>query len=258
MTLSLDSVGTVAAVLFAVLVVSAFVVLERVGRRRGFFDKKPRAYAGNGPLAYAATSRGWSYRPSASPLLLGVTAPPFGLGDSQRIFDVIVGSRPAGPFLAFRLELAYRAKNQSEDVLRSWRIASIPLPGVTPRLALTPDGALAALFGAGVLERGELDVDVESHAFNKRWRAGADDHDYAHAVLTPAVIALLLDAPRELTCITIEDGHLLAASGVPVLDVGWIETALNTLEDVRAGIPPFVWKRWAIRRDPAAPRAWSP
>lgn len=97
---------------------------------------------------------------------------------------------------------------------------------------------------------------MESHAFNERWRVGTDDPDYAHAVLTPAVVAALLDAPHDVGCITIENGNLVAASMVPVLDVDWIIHALRTLEAVRAGIPSFVWDRWGIQDEGAV--AWVP
>lgn len=258
MTISLDGFFAVVLALPTLLLFGAMIVGAVVLNRRGFFKKGPPGDTADRPLARAAASRGWSYRPSASPWLLGVTAPPFGMGDGQRVADVIVGSRPAGPFLAFRLELITRSEDGSDERVRAWRIASIPLAGTTPQIVMTPDGALAAFLGAEVLERGEQEIEVESHAFNERWRVGTDDPGYAHAVLSPAAIAALVDVPRDVACITIEDGNLLAASPVPVLEIGWIDTTLNSLEAVRAGIPPFVFKRWAVRPTGADRRAWRP
>ncbi|WP_062137567.1 hypothetical protein [Demequina aestuarii] len=206
-------------------------------------------------LARDAAALGWSYRPLGDPRLLGITAPPFGMGDAQRVSDVVTGSRPAGAFVAFTLELVLRP-GRSDEHVRRWRVASVPLPQITPQIALSPDGALAAFLGAEALQSGVHDVMVESHAFNERWRVGADDPDYAHAVLTPAVVAALLDAPDDVGCITIENGTLVAASMVPVLEVGWISQALQTLEAVRAGIPPFVWDRWGTQDEGVV--AWVP
>ena len=239
------------SVLPVVLLFVGLLTLALVLRASGPFVINQRGDSRERALARAAAARGWSYRPGGNPWLLGLTAPPFGLPGARRVVDVITGSRPAGPFVAFTLELNLR-RGDDQDVRVFW-VASVPLPRAIPQVALTPDGALAAFLGAQALESGAQEVTVESHAFNERWRVGTDDLACAHAVLTPAVIAALLDAPRDIVCITIENGSLVASSMVPRTDFRWIDEWLDTLEAVRAGIPPFVWERWGVREDGAAP-----
>jgi hypothetical protein len=197
-------------------------------------------------LEPAAAARGWDYVASSGWWAHAFTVPPFGLGGAPYATDVVNGSRDSGSFVSFTLKGVQPSGSPSEVASLPWRVVAVPLGGRIPPLALTPAGRVAELLGVEVLEAGENEVFVESHAFNKRWRAGTDHPECAHAVLTSPVITALIDAPFEIYCIFFENGYLVAATGVPADGLDWIDGWLDVLERARDAVPPFVWERWSL------------
>ncbi|GIG54005.1 hypothetical protein [Demequina activiva] len=198
------------------------------------------------PIAPAAAARGWQYTASSGRWAHLFTVPPFGMRGAPYATDVVHGSREGGAFVAFTLHGVKRTNSSSERSSAPWRVVAVPLGGRIPRVSFTPTGALAELLGVEVLEACEHEVLVESHAFNERWRAGTDDTECAHAVLTSTVITALIDAPSEIYSIFIENGYLVAATAYPAHGLDWIDAWLDVLERMRDGVPPFVWERWRL------------
>ncbi|WP_084038942.1 hypothetical protein [Demequina sp. NBRC 110053] len=230
-------------VLFTLAIVVGMIVIHRHQKAAPIDEREPE----RNRIARAAASRGWSYAATGSPITYGFSSPPFDQGELRRVFDVVNGGGAAWPFTAYTFRVARPdPKGPGEDTL-DWRVLTTSLPGPTPLMVLSPGTVAARFLGAGVLETGAHDVLVESHAFNDRWRAGADDEAVAHAVLAPTVIAALSAAPASIVSVIIEDSTLVLVGRAPGGDLRWVDEWLPTLESVRSGIPDFVWD-W--QRDP--------
>jgi len=104
----------------------------------------------------------------------------------------------------------------------------------TPEVEFVPDGftgRLAAIAGA-------TDLDVESAAFNARWRVRAKDHRRTHALLTPTVIGALLEPALAGHRILVGKGLVLVVEYGDVDFRKWVALA-DATGDLAAEIPNF-------------------
>lgn len=79
-------------------------------------------------------------------------------------------------------------------------VVKSPRPG--PTVSLVPDSRWEQRAGAG-------EVDLESAAFNDRWRPSGEVLRYTHAVLNPRVMERLMQADTEGLSVLLEGPHLV-------------------------------------------------
>jgi hypothetical protein len=96
-----------------------------------------------------------------------------------------------------------------------WHVVVLDLPAVLPTLSLVPEDA-----GSAVADRlGVRDLQVESAAFNREWLVECADERFAHAVLHPRMIELLMRPPLRGRSLRIEGASVLTwAPGPTDLD----------------------------------------
>lgn len=112
-------------------------------------------------------------------------------------------------------------------------LVAIELPVGLPDLAVGPE----PFFDAGAVEPGVARVDVESDAFNQRFRVTGADPRYLSAMLHPRMMEWLLDQPPVEFRVS---GNLIVAFAVKPWTVPQTLTALPVLSGVVDLIPPFV------------------
>ncbi len=90
------------------------------------------------------------------------------------------------------LEHAYAVSTGKSTHVVRHTIAATPCPTTWPHLKVEEENLLTKLAGA----LGRKDFQLESEAFNKRWRVSTDNEDFALLVLTPAVQEWLMGLPK--------------------------------------------------------------
>ncbi len=102
-------------------------------------------------------------------------------------------------------------------------VVNRPAPG--PTVSLVPDSGWERRVGAG-------EVDVESVAFNERWRPSGEDLRYTHAVLNPRVMERLLQADTEGLSVLLEGAHIVVYRHA-ALDLGQSDRMAQVAFDLR-------------------------
>ena len=219
--------------LVPVVGVLALVGVAVIGLRRYRADRDRRL----GLFAFA-TQQGWDYRGlDDTGLATRWRLRPFGIGDDRRAAQVVEGVSGGRTFVAF--DYAYtadlpRTDGTPEKVTVRYRVTVVPLPGWLPALEISREDALSRVRSALV-----DDIDLESDAFNRRFRVRCADRKVATDVLNPRTMEALMriDPPGS---IRVDGADLLAAERgrhTPAT-VRRDLAALNALVD---GIPGFVW-----------------
>ncbi|TCC01857.1 hypothetical protein [Kribbella soli] len=119
-------------------------------------------------------------------------------------------------------------------------LIAIELPVRLPDLAVGPDlviGPGPVVGDGAAVEPGMERVEVESEAFNQRFRAAGVDARYVSAVLHPRMMEWLLDRPPVNFWVS---GNLLVAYAAKPWTVPQTLTVLPVLSGVADLIPPFV------------------
>lgn len=121
-------------------------------------------------LAAYAAQRGWAYQPDARPCSRAFTPRPF----EYVYIDKNIGYGPGG----------------NGEVARTYffSVVAVGLGWEIPRTEFIPEGVTQKV----AKKLGGDDLDVESDAFNRKWRVKTLDDRAAHALLTPTVIERLL------------------------------------------------------------------
>lgn len=181
-------------------------------------------------LATFAATHGWQFEPATTAYTGRFSGLPFESGVRRRQEDVLRGSFAGAQCATYThvYETQRRqtsTRNYSDALLldealfgalmvhesgsrsqtQTFQVTLVELPVTLPRLDLVPEGLgthAAKAFGGS-------DVDVESHAFNRRWRVIASDQRYAHAILDPRMIDRLLQSDLEGLSIRIDGGAML-------------------------------------------------
>lgn len=144
------------------------------------------------------------------------------------------------------------AKQRGAELRQTFQVTLAELPVALPRLDIVPEN----LYHRAAQALGAMDVEVESHAFNARWRVTAREARYAHAVVDPRMIARLLEPDAQGLAIRID------GSAVPVWQQGRQGTAtlarrLGVVTGVARRIPDHVVREHReaglTAPDPAAP-----
>jgi hypothetical protein len=223
-------VGNAAAVLpwlFGLGIVAVLVggfVLERKRRDR---------------LMQFAVMRGWSYVGEDPRLVDQWPGEPFGHGDNARARNVLGGTESGRPFTAF--DFSYEthstdSKGHRSTTTHRWTVCVVPMQGWLGHVQVEPESALDRLAGAVGLV---TDIDLESEAFNRRFRVSASSAKLASDILPPRTMEYLLsvDAGAWRTC-----GSDLVGFAKRRLDPADVVRTCAVLGRVQEGVPSFVWK----------------
>ena len=219
--------------LVPLLGVVALVAVAVVGVRRYRADRDRRL----GLFAFA-TQHGWDYRGiDDTGLAMRWSVRPFGIGYDRRAAQVVSGATGGRSFVAFDYTYTAdlpRTDGTPDKVTVRHRITVLPLPGPLPAMEITREDALSRVRSALV-----DDLDLESDAFNRRFRVQCADRKVATDVLHPRTMEALLRIDRPGS-ICVAGADLLAVDKGP-------HTASTVLRDLAAltavadGIPGFVW-----------------
>ena len=154
-----------------------------------------------------ADEHGWDYLRHTREYGARFTAFPFATGVRRRQETVARGDFGGVRCATFAHVFEDPADGDGDRRMtrRAYQVTLAELPVRLPRVDIVPEG-----IAAQVAKRlGGRDVDVESHAFNQRWRVLADDPRYAHALLDPRMVERLLQVDAEGVAIRIEGGAVL-------------------------------------------------
>jgi len=178
-----NPLGALAAILLVVGIVFGFRALSQSAWK-----------ARRAQLSSYAAQQGWTYQPNASQWSRVFTPRPFDAGVNRKARDLLSGTTASGPFVSF--EYLYIDKNIGYDpggrgeAARTYffSVVAVKVGWEIPRTEFIPEGITQKVAKA----LGGDDLDVESDAFNKKWRIRTLDKRAAHALLTPKMIERLL------------------------------------------------------------------
>lgn len=181
-----------------------------------------------------AQSVGWEYIGSDPGLVSRWYGTPFDVGRSRRTSEVVSGRFQGRPATSFGYRYTTGSgKNQSTY---TFHVVAIDLPAYLPTLELTPDG-LGAKIAKGL---GGQDIQLESEAFNARWRVEARDQKFAHDVVHPRLMERLLAPDASGLSLRIEGTSILTwTMGSPRYED--VARRLQVLCAIADAVPRFVW-----------------
>lgn len=119
-------------------------------------------------------------------------------------------------------------------------MTTVRLPHALPRLQVEPEGGLGSVSPG--LRPLDADVDLESLAFNRRFRVRTDDRRYAVDVLTPRTMAAMLSTDPADSVSWRIDGADLAMFGDYTSAPATIVDNLTVVTDVARHIPSFLYR----------------
>lgn len=185
-----------------------------------------------------AKKHGWHYMAEDPTLTDLATSEPFGRHKGQRAKGVARGTYRDHDFVTFGYEYYTESSDSDGGTDRDYHyytVSAIAIGAHLPVIRLTPEG-----FGAKVVKAfGARDLEVESHAFNERWRVWTEQERVAHAILAPDMIAHLLKPEYEDFPLIIENG-LLYTHRDGRQDLSDLYARLDPLVDMLAEVPDFV------------------
>jgi hypothetical protein len=224
------SASSLLIVLFAVLLGGGLFYFNYVRAK-----KRRELFAG------FAAQQGWSFLPSNDGLAGQWSGEPFQTGDHRRVKNALSGAFNGHQMVAF--DYSYQTHTTDSHGRRTththhFGVVVLQLPGALPQLQVTHEGLLGGMANA----IGFRDLQFESEQFNRAFRVKADDERYAHAVVTPRMMELLL-ARGEI-------GWRIAGNSL----IGWdngdhnpteVMNRLALLQQVLEQVPPYVWRDYA-------------
>ncbi len=161
---------------------------------------------------------------------------PFGIGWSRTVSDVLVGTWAGRPALSFTY--AYTTAAGDDEALYTWHVLALPLPASLPRLELQPDSAAVRVARNAA---GHRDIDFESDDFNRAWRVESASPVFAHDVIHPRLMQLLM-RPDVLGSRLMITGTDIVSWAVGPTDPDRIAGRLALLSDVIDSVPRYVWQ----------------
>ena len=130
---------------------------------------------------------------------------------------------------------SYGSDGSRDTTTHRYAVTALAMPGYLPALSVTPHGTLGRIGEA----LGAADIDLESEAFNRRFRVTSPDRKLASDVLSPRTMELLLARSPLHWRITGTDIICWETGAQTPLQI--LERC-STLAAVVCGIPPFVWQ----------------
>ena len=186
-------------------------------------------------LAFAA-ERGWTYTPRDDTWVDRFEGSPFGRGSSRRATHVLRGQYAGRDMVAFHYRYLTRSHNGQQQTTQTHRftVVALALPAALPWLELTGENVLTRIGSA----LGLADVELESEAFNRRYRVSATDRRFAYDVLHPRTMEQLLAQPTVNLRLWGADALLWDSGFAEPEELPGMLAALAQLVD---GIPSYVW-----------------
>ncbi len=210
-------------------VVLALLVWEGVSRLRH----------GNAAAEFAA-SHGWEHLPRTAAYSHRFSGEPFdATGTSVRQEDVLRGMY-GGIRCATFTHVVERQRDGERSTAQVHQVTLAELPVALPRLDIVPENLAHHVAQA----LGGVDVEVESHEFNRRWRVIARDQRYGHDVIDPRMIERLLAPDAHGRSIRITGGAVLIwTPGRESVDT--LAKRLDVVVGVARRIPAHVIRRFS-------------
>jgi hypothetical protein len=168
------------------------------------------------------------------------TVAPFGVGDHRRARDIVWGTLAGRPFETFAYSYdthSTDAEGKPHTTTHHFQITWVPLPAPVPTMRFMSDNALLR----GLTHLGAKDLDVESFAFNQRWKVVCDDERTGHAILTPRMIERFLQGDVAGRAFAFEGSALMCASP-QVSDLGDLQLVVGALHSIVDLVPPFLFE----------------
>ena len=158
---------------------------------------------------------------------------PFGRGSGRRAETVLTGTHGGRDLVAFDYSFRTRStdgQGRTTTTVHRYAVAALRLPVPVPRVEVEAAGWVPRF-----LDRG---LELESEAFNERYRVHADDARLAYDLLPARTMQLLLDRPDVAV-------RLLGGTAVcwqrGRLDADELQVRLDTVTAVLDGVPAWVW-----------------
>ena len=189
-------------------------------------------------LTAFAAARGWTMRESDQSLVTRFGGHPFDTGRSPRATNCLYGSHDGRHLVAF--DYQYKTSSGSGDNRRTtthrYSVVAMSLGVPTPRLAVSPEGAVGRFFGRLT----NRDIELESEDFNRAFTVTADDRRFASDVLHPKMMQMLLRWPA-LGWRFEADSMLVIRSGQH--QPAEVDATLAVMDAVLDEVPDFVWRQ---------------
>ncbi|WP_062304166.1 hypothetical protein [Demequina subtropica] len=227
--------------------VLALLVWEGVSRLRH----------GNEAAEFAA-SHGWEHVQRTAAYSTRFSGTPFdATGSSVRQEDVLRGVY-GGIRCATFTHVVERQHDGERSAAQVYQVTLAELPVLLPRLDIVPENLAHTVAQA----LGGVDVEVESHEFNRRWRVVTRDPRYGHDVIDPRMIERLLQPDAQGRSIRISGGAVLTwTAGREGVDT--LAKRLDVVVGVARRIPAHVVRRFSegggslVDDAPLAGPAWA-
>lgn len=188
-----------------------------------------------------SAERGWRWDARGDGLEHLLPGEPFGRGHSRQASSVVQGRWGDHDALAFDYRFRETTGSGKNRRTRTYRFAvvALHLPVALPQVHVGPENAfhrLAQAFGAD-------DIDVESEAFNRRYRVRAADRRGAFALLHPRLVEMLAHTePVEWRTDVSSRGPLLLSWWSGRLEAVELQHRLVLLDAVVGQVPDYVWR----------------
>lgn len=152
-----------------------------------------------------AAEHGWRYQPGGTSFSSRFTGFPFQTGVDRRQSDILTGTYDGLTCSTFTHEFVTKNNRDSSGIHEEYQVTLAELPVRLPRLDLLPETIGNRLAQA----LGGVDVEMESHDFNSKWRVKCDDRKYAMDVVDPRMMERLLQFDMLGYAIRIEGGAVM-------------------------------------------------
>ncbi len=259
-----EGLARVAAIIVAALCVLLFVVgaipaevafaigavaVLALAAWEGLIGYRHRHEAARFALQY-----GWEHIERTAAYNLRFEGYPFDLGGRSWQADVLRGTYAGQRCATFThvVEQSTGSGDAKTDTRETFQVTLVELPVDLPRLDIVPE----SLVNRVVQALGGVDIEVESHAFNERWRVITRDRRYGYDVVDPRMIARLLEHDVEGLAIRIDGGAVMIWT-VGREGVSTLARRLGVVTGIARRIPAHVVRRYRelghAMRDPDAP-----
>jgi hypothetical protein len=154
-------------------------------------------------LAAMAEAEGWTFREHDARQADRWHVPPMERAGRRRATESVRAQVPGGV-----VSFVYTWQEHLRATPHPWHVVAADQPAVLPDLLLEPESTASTIAdGLGV-----RDLQVESAAFNREWRIRCADDRYAHALLHPRMLELLMAEPLRGRRIRVAEGAVLTWS----------------------------------------------
>jgi hypothetical protein len=201
-------------------------------------------YQREAAFARIATSLGLGFSERDDSSVRQLDFPLFHEGRGTESGNLLSGTLQGTPVAAFDFAYWTEWRDSKGIVHRQYHrflCAVTDVAAAGPALTIERRGLLSHLAGALALDG----IQFESDDFDRAYRVSCDDRRFASALVDPAMIAWLLDAPSPVV-FQMVGAHLLAASTDRRPET--IPGLLHALLDFRAHIPAFVASEYPATR----------